>query len=335
MGTHMIDEDCINIYDFNYENLTIHYGCKEGTNSKFKIKIIDRKTNFIIHQELLDGSHGLRFWTNFGYCKDFIYDAVTVAFEVDGTKILEQQYVINSTPPHHAFLDFFCDQDLELSSYYEIFCENVYSRYGVVLEENDRVVDIGSNQGAFIKYALSRNAATIISCEPNPHCVETIKKYYGQHSNLIVNQYAISDTNGKTLLQIGRNSEKTGGGKIVEANANAPDYYADGKTIEVETITFKNFITKNKIAQIDFLKVDCEGSEVFIFIEENTEFFRTNVHKIALEFHNEQKDDIIKFLREAGYEVHVDQGENHLGMLYAKNTHFTKAVLVYPPEKAG
>jgi hypothetical protein len=46
------------------------------------------------------------------------------------------------------------------------------------------------------------------------------------------------------------------------------------------------------------------------------------------------KDDIITFLRDAGYEVHVDHGENHLGMLYAKNTHFTKEILAYSPEKA-
>ncbi|HSF30005.1 MAG TPA: FkbM family methyltransferase, partial [Candidatus Tectomicrobia bacterium] len=108
----------------------------------------------------------------------------------------------------------------------------------------------------------------------------------------------------------------------------------DGKTLEVETITFKDFLHKNTIAYIDFLKVDCEGSEVFIFLEENTAFFRTQVHKIALEFHNDKKDDIITFLREAGYEVHVDHGENHLGMLYAKNTHFTKGIVASPPEKA-
>ena len=148
------------------------------------------------------------------------------------------------------------------------------------------------------------------------------------------NQYAIADKNGKTLLQIGSDSDKTGGGKIVEAQANSPEYYADGKTIEVETITFKDFIHKNTIAYIDFLKVDCEGSEVFIFIEENTEFFSTQVHKIALEFHNEKKDDIIKFLRDAGYEVHVDHGKNNLGMLYAKNPHFTKGIVAYPPEQA-
>src|SRR4051812_45845274 len=140
MGTPMSDEDWIEIYDFNYESLTIHYGCKEGTEGKVKMQILDNKTHFIIHQAVLDVSHGLQWWTNFGYCKNFIYDAVTVVFEVEGTKILEQQYEINATPPSHAFLDFCCDQDLELYSYYEIFFDHVYARYGVALEEHDIVV---------------------------------------------------------------------------------------------------------------------------------------------------------------------------------------------------
>jgi hypothetical protein len=71
---------------------------------------------------------------------------------------------------------------------------------------------------------LSHNVSTIISCEPNPYCVDTIKKYYGHHANIQLNQYAIADKNGKTLLQIGSDSEKTGGGKIVEAQANSPEY---------------------------------------------------------------------------------------------------------------
>ena len=48
----MRDEECIAIYDFNYDTLTIQYGCKEGKNGQYKMKIIDNKTNFIIHQEL-------------------------------------------------------------------------------------------------------------------------------------------------------------------------------------------------------------------------------------------------------------------------------------------
>ena len=76
MGTTMRDDDWIEIYDFNSETLTLHYGCKEGTYREFKIKVIDNKTNFIIHQELMQGAQGRRFWTNFGYCENFIYDAV-------------------------------------------------------------------------------------------------------------------------------------------------------------------------------------------------------------------------------------------------------------------
>jgi hypothetical protein len=117
MGTHMSDEDCIEIYDFNYDALTIQYGCKEGKHGKVKMKILDNKTNFIIHQAVIDVSPGVRLWTNFAYCKSFIYDAVTVVFECEGKQMLEQQYWINATPPHHTFVDFWCDQDLELYSY--------------------------------------------------------------------------------------------------------------------------------------------------------------------------------------------------------------------------
>jgi hypothetical protein len=45
---------------------------------------------------------------------------------------------------------------------------------------------------------------------------------------------------------------------------------------------------------------------------------------IEAEFHNEKKDDITRFLREAGYEVYVENGQNHMGMLYAQNVNFKK-----------
>jgi hypothetical protein len=41
LETNMMDEECINIYDFNYDTLTIEYGWKEGKHGQFKIKIID------------------------------------------------------------------------------------------------------------------------------------------------------------------------------------------------------------------------------------------------------------------------------------------------------
>ena len=333
-GTPMSDDARIEIYDFLADTLTLQYGCRDGQVNACKLKIIDNKTQGILHQERRDVAQGQRVWTSFGYCQRWIYDAVTVMFEVEGTTLLAQQYVINTTPPPHPFVDFCCEQDVELSSYYEVFGEQVYARHGVAVAEHDVVVDIGSNQGAFIKYALEHNAATILSCEPNPYCLDTIHKYYGHHTNLTLQAYAIAATNGTTLLQIGRNSDTTGGGKIVEADANAPEYYVQGKTLAVATITFKHFLQHNQIVSIDFLKVDCEGSEVFIFVDENAAFFRTQVHKIALEFHNARKDAIITFVREMGYAVHVEYGEQHMGMLYAINPHFTKGMVASPGGQA-
>jgi hypothetical protein len=92
--------------------------------------------------------------------------------------------------------------------------------------------------------------------------------------------------------------------------------------LSVKTITFKNFIKINKIDFIDFLKIDCEGGEVFIFVDENKEFFVKNVKKVILEYHNEKKIDIINFLKSANYEVYSDNFNNEIGMIYAKNRLF-------------
>jgi len=42
----MRDEASIEIYDFNYDTLTISYGCPAGTHGKCKMKILDNRTHF-------------------------------------------------------------------------------------------------------------------------------------------------------------------------------------------------------------------------------------------------------------------------------------------------
>lgn len=52
-----------------------------------------------------------------------------------------------------------------------------------------------------------------------------------------------------------------------------------------DCITFNNLINQYDINYIDFLKIDCEGGEYSIFIQENLKFLLNNVTHFAVEFH--------------------------------------------------
>jgi hypothetical protein len=48
---------------------------------------------------------------------------------------------------------------------------------------------------------------------------------------------------------------------------------------------FSTFLNEYKIDHIDFLKIDCEGGEYDIFIEENMDFLKNKVKFISAEIH--------------------------------------------------
>lgn len=100
--------------------------------------------------------------------------------------------------------------------------------------------------------------------------------------------------------------------------------------IKVEAITLPQIFIENAIKYIDFLKMDCEGSEWDIFI--NDETCLEKINKIALEFHEERGHSIgqlSKILSEKGFKVNIKKtkAENlgffrfNLGFLYAENKH--------------
>ena len=89
--------------------------------------------------------------------------------------------------------------------------------------------------------------------------------------------------------------------------------------LDIELIVILLLYSKlNNIDFIDFLKVDCEGGEYDIFIEDNASFLRERVNKIALEYHGPYHG-IIKFLKENEFTVEHGDLNDTLGIIYAKN----------------
>jgi len=144
------------------------------------------------------------------------------------------------------------------------FENNDYERLFPV-QEGDIVVDIGSSVGEFPYSILHRKPKHIYVVEPLGIFFDTLKKNLEGHPVSFTNA-AISPEKFLTISW-------------------------DGHEQEIRTLTFKEFLTHNRLTKIDFLKVDCEGGEYDVFSEGNITFLK-GVPKIVLEVH--LKDKLMK-----------------------------------------
>lgn len=155
------------------------------------------------------------------------------------------------------------DIDFQSHIIREFQTERIYDWFYQV-QLGDIVVDIGASVGPFSMMSAERNAAKIFVIEPNKLFLKTALFNCGnylfnrQQSHIIPVNYAISNNNENIIVF--------------------------GEEECIDFIPFKSLITLYNINHIDFLKIDCEGGEYNIFIEENVDFLKTVKH-IAVEIH--------------------------------------------------
>jgi len=140
----------------------------------------------------------------------------------------------------------------------------VYTKFFDV-EKNDIVFDIGASVGPFTNFIINKFPKEVHCFEPNEECFKTLTKNLKRYDNVFLNFCAL---------------EKYSTNEIIKNSV----YNIDDEN-KVNIITLKNYIEKNNIKKIDFLKTDCEGGEWFIFTPENYDWIHKNVRKIAGEFH--------------------------------------------------
>ena len=316
----------IDVYDFDAASCRFHYRLKMGLNGRYTLNLYDVKTNLWLYTETLDLCQNLNFWTCFNFYKQIIYKDILIVFKYNDNIVFEKTYEVNKYPLiEKSFFektDF--NREIKAASYIEVFIDKQYSKHDIEVEKNDITVDIGCNEGAFVKLAILRGASKIYACEPNPKCISLLKKHYSHNNNFYLSEYGISNKNSQSFLQINENDETTGSATLIESENKNMNHKS---VIAVKVNTFKNFLQENAISKIDFLKIDCEGGENFIFVEENIEFIKKNVNKIAVEYHNEGKTRIKNMLQENGFKVIDEPLFDNDGFLYAKNNFFEKRII--------
>jgi len=201
-----------------------------------------------------------------------------------------------------------------LAVFNEIIGHKVYHNDFVNVEENDVIVDIGFNYGLFSMVSLKNNPSKIIAFEPNPKLVSNYQKFFN-HEKIELHQKAVSNKAG--IVTFNENNDP--GMSTLLSDINTHNINA---TYEVELINFYQFLQKNNINQIDYLKVDCEGGEYDIFDSIPNEYLTNQVKKIALEFHHKFEDEKVQKLynkiMSCGFETKIMHDNGSIGMIYAK-----------------
>jgi FkbM family methyltransferase len=146
----------------------------------------------------------------------------------------------------------------------EIFGQRIYERFFEV-DPGDIVVDVGASLGPFTYSILNKKPKHVFCFEPCEEEFPTlIKNTLGHPVSHILK--GISSVNG-----------------LIDENKLFNSVM--GTQNKMETITFKRFLELYDLPKIDFLKTDCEGGEYDIFTDENFDYIKNNVKKIAGEWH--------------------------------------------------
>ena len=128
--------------------------------------------------------------------------------------------------------------------------------YRKLVKPGSIVLDIGAWIGSTILFALACGAEKIIALEPNPESYETIRQFIQSNPDyskrIELTNRAVS--NRRETLSMG----------LAEGESDTSTSGIAGNDFEVEAITLNDIVKEYALEQIDLVKIDIEGAEVFL-----------------------------------------------------------------------
>jgi len=197
----------------------------------------------------------------------------------------------------------------------EVWLENIYANNDIKVEKGDTVIDIGAHIGVFSIYAAELSqTGKVYAFEPFIDNFAMLEKHkaINKKDNLLVYNKGVSNTSGTQTLYLSPDNN-TGGHSLHLKNFSS-------KTIDIKTVTLKSFCDTERIDKIDFLKMDCEGSEFEII--QSDESILQRVNKLIMECHPYNGNTVQKMvstLETNGFKVTRKSNNSPEGieMLYA------------------
>jgi FkbM family methyltransferase len=309
------------INHFTNDFRTVDFKTNSFNTEKVKVFVKNNYFNAIEYETTLEMVSGCNYWfsTPLNHknrvveFRDYYTETLVGLFAIDGLANFAE-YDINDYVKK-SFIN--SDKGGKwniLAVFNEIIGHKVYHNDFVNVEKDDFVIDIGFNYGLFSMVSLKNNPKKIIAFEPNPKLVSNYQKFLN-HEKIELHQKAVSNKEG--IVTFKENNDPGMSTLLEDVNV-----YNVNDTYEVELCNFYKFIQENNINHIDYLKVDCEGSEYDIFNSIPEEYLSTKVRKISIEFHHKFEDEKVQNLfnkiTNCGFQTKVIHDGGSLGMLYAR-----------------
>lgn len=196
--------------------------------------------------------------------------------QVDGQTKMSEKYMLSGQPEISTVRSNFDWGLIKENEWFhgivsgEVFERQIYSKFFDV-EPGDTVMDIGASVGPFLETIRDKKASKIIAIEPHKELYKTL-----MHNTL-----------GMPVTNVNKAIGASNGEETIYTLFD-PDVINTGESTAgttVNTIEFNSLRKQYRVDHIDFLKMDCEGAEYYIFNDENMQWIKDNVRKIVGEWH--------------------------------------------------
>lgn len=132
------------------------------------------------------------------------------------------------------------------------------------IDENSIIFDIGANLGHFSKefVKLYGGNCFVYSFEPVKYNFSILEKVVSRYKNIKIENLALSNSVGFDYIFIPvKESGKIGNGLAHLGQENSRDYIKE----RIALNKLDDYVEKNAIQKIDFIKCDVEGAEMLVF----------------------------------------------------------------------
>ncbi len=200
----------------------------------------------------------------------------------------------------------------------EIWGSKIYTPGDLLqIDKTDTVVDIGAHKGYFSVYAAKlAKKGHIYSFEPTEKNFAFLKKNITLNHCKNIYPYKLGVAAERSERKIYEFMDQAGGISLIREWFGESDKV---KSYKIKCITVDDIFTTCKIDKIDYLKLDCEGSEHEILLNTSAKTMK-KIEKIGMEYHeigNLTAEGLITFLEKNGFTVKRKKLQTSIGLLYA------------------